>query len=52
MIKKIDAHPNTTMVIDKVWIGSYLSANLLKHFLISNGKSPSSVGDFCCLALF
>lgn len=46
--KIIDAHPNTTVVMDggshEVWLGSYLKVYRPKHFLMSDGEQTLGVG--------
>ena len=46
--KTIDAHPDTTVVMDggshEVWIGSYLNVYQPKHFLMSDGEQTLGVG--------
>lgn len=46
--KTIDAHPDTTVVMDggshEVWMGSYLNVYQPKHFLMSDGEQTLGVG--------
>lgn len=46
--KVIDAHPDTTVVMDggshEVWLGSYLNVYQPKHFLMSDGEQTLGVG--------
>ena len=46
--KTIDAHPETTVVMDggshEVWMGSYLNVYQPKHFLMSDGEQTLGVG--------
>lgn len=46
--KTIDAHPDTTVVMDggshEVWMGSYLNVYQPKHFFMSDGEQTLGVG--------